>query len=61
MDFRIMPTGFLNYAKVAASSLGSKMVEGCMAKKMMNWQFPKPRGGVSQDARFPFSLRPESI
>ena len=61
MDFRILASGFLKYARVGASSLGSKLVESCMAGKMMKWQFPKPRGGVSQDVRFPFSLRPESI
>jgi hypothetical protein len=61
MNFKIKPTGFLQYARVASSSLGSALVEGCMAKKMMSWQFPKPKGGVHQDVRFPFSLRPESI
>ena len=61
MKFKIKPTGFLQYARVASSSLGSALVEGCMAKKMMSWQFPKPKGGVHQDVRFPFSLRPESI
>ena len=61
MNFKIKPTGLLQYARVATSSLGSALVEGCMAKKMMTWQFPKPKGGVHQDVRFPFSLRPESI
>ena len=61
MDFKIKPSGFLQFAKVATSSLGSKLVEGCMARKMMTWQFPRPKGGVFQDVRFPFSLRPESI
>jgi hypothetical protein len=61
MSFQIKPTGFLNFARVATSSLGSRLVEGCMANKMMTWQFPKPKGGVHQDVRFPFSLRPESI
>ena len=61
MSFQIKPSGFLQFARVASSSLGSKQVEGCMATKMMTWQFPKPKGGVKQDVRFPFSLRPESI
>ncbi|MCO4795341.1 MAG: AgmX/PglI C-terminal domain-containing protein [Bacteriovoracaceae bacterium] len=61
MDFQILATGGVGYARVGKSSLGSKMVEGCMSRKMLTWQFPRPRGGVSQDVRFPFSLRPESI
>lgn len=61
MDFQIRANGSVGYARVGKSSLGSKMVEGCMSRKMLTWQFPKPRGGVSQDVRFPFSLRPESI
>ena len=61
MDFQIKPDGSVGFARVGKSSLGSQMVESCMSTKMLSWQFPKPRGGVSQDVRFPFSLRPESI
>lgn len=56
--FEIAGSGRLNYSKIKKSTLGNKKVEGCITKKMMNWQFPKPKGGVNVNINYPFMLRP---
>ena len=58
VGFQINGQGRLNYAKVIKSSLGSPAAESCITKKMMNWKFPKPKGGVTQNINYPFMLRP---
>ncbi len=56
--FQINGTGMLNYANIKNTSLNSTAVEKCMTKKMMNWRFPKPKGGVNVNINYPFQLRP---
>ena len=43
-------------AKIAESSLGSRMVENCMLQRMKTWQFPRPVGRVNVDVLYPFEL-----
>ncbi len=57
-NFEINPAGRLNYAKVTGSTLKDQKVLNCIQKKMMNWQFPKPKGGVKVPVKYPFMLRP---
>ncbi|MCB9092232.1 MAG: AgmX/PglI C-terminal domain-containing protein [Halobacteriovoraceae bacterium] len=61
MDFVINGNGRLNFARVAKSSLGNRTVEGCMANRMMTWEFPKPQGGVDVKVNYPFMLRPVNL
>ncbi len=56
--FQINGQGKLNYSKVLKSSLGSPAAESCITTKMMNWKFPKPKGGVNVNINYPFMLRP---
>lgn len=56
--FEIGGSGKLNYSRVTKSSLGNKKVEKCITTKMMNWKFPKPKGGVNVKVNYPFMLRP---
>lgn len=56
VDFVIGPNGKMTTAKVAQSSLGSRMVENCMLEKMRTWQFPHPVGKVNVDVLYPFEL-----
>lgn len=58
MDFEIGPAGRLNFSKVKSSTLADPQVGGCVSKRMMNWEFPKPRGGVNVKVNYPFTLRP---
>jgi hypothetical protein len=61
MSFEINGTGKLNYAKVNKSTLNSAAVEGCISNKMMDWQFPQPKGGVNVPVKYPFMLRPVGV
>ncbi len=58
MGFEIGPSGKLNFAKVAKSTLGDAEVPECIASKMLTWDFPKPVGGVNVKVNYPFLLRP---
>jgi len=58
MSFEISSTGMLNFANVNRSTLKDKPTEQCISKKMMTWQFPKPKGGVKVPVKYPFMLRP---
>jgi hypothetical protein len=58
MNFVIAGSGAVSSAKVGKSSLGNSQVEGCIENKMLNWQFPKPVGGVNVKVNYPFVLRP---
>jgi hypothetical protein len=57
VEFVISASGRISTAKVAQTSLGSKLVENCMIAKMKSWQFPKPVGSVNVDVLYPFELR----
>lgn len=56
VSFVIGPTGRITTAKVAESSLGSRLVENCMLGRMKTWQFPQPVGRVNVDVLYPFEL-----
>lgn len=58
MSFEINSTGKLNFARVNRTTLKDKATEQCISKKMMTWQFPKPKGGVKVPVKYPFMLRP---
>ncbi len=58
VSFMINATGRLDYSKVNRTTLKHKPTEKCITTKMMNWQFPKPRGGVKVPVKYPFMLRP---
>lgn len=58
MSFEINSTGKLNFAKVNKTTLNNATVEGCISTKMMDWQFPLPKGGVNVPVKYPFMLRP---
>jgi len=56
VNFIIGPAGRITMAKIAESSLGSRMVENCMLQRMKTWQFPRPVGRVNVDVLYPFEL-----
>jgi hypothetical protein len=58
MSFEINASGKLNFAKVNQTTLNSAPVESCISSKMMDWQFPQPKGGVNVPVKYPFMLRP---
>jgi hypothetical protein len=58
MSFEINGNGRLNFANVSKTTLNSPPVESCISTKMMDWQFPNPKGGVNVPVKYPFMLRP---
>lgn len=58
MNFEINGMGGVNFSRVQRSSLGDKDVEDCIAKRMVHWNFPAPKGGVNVGVSYPFMLRP---
>jgi hypothetical protein len=58
MSFEINATGKLNFSKVSKTTLENATVENCISAKMMDWQFPQPKGGVNVAVKYPFMLRP---
>ncbi len=61
MSFEINASGKLNFSKVNKTTLNSPAVESCISSKMMDWQFPQPKGGVNVPVKYPFMLRPVGI
>jgi hypothetical protein len=57
MAFEVGGAGNLNFAHVDKSSLGDGLVEECISKRMLDWKFPQPRGGVNVKISYPFLLR----
>ena len=57
VSFIISPTGSVMSAKVVASTLGDKELEGCIEKKIKTWRFPAPSGGGVVKVNYPFVLR----
>jgi hypothetical protein len=56
MNWRIDLAGKVASVRVAKSTLGNARVEGCMARQIKRWVFPKPDGG-EVDVTYPFLLR----
>lgn len=56
MNWRIDLQGKVASVRVAKSTLGNARVEGCMARQIKRWVFPKPDGG-EVDVTYPFLLR----
>jgi hypothetical protein len=56
MNWRIDLDGHVTVVRVAKSTLGNARVEGCMARQIKRWAFPKPDGG-EVEVTYPFLLR----
>lgn len=54
--FIISPTGSVQTAMVANSSLGNGQVEGCISSAVRRWTFPSPEGGGIVIVNYPFML-----
>ncbi len=52
----IKPNGTVDRAKVAASTMGSRDVEGCMERQVRNWHFPKSNAPTIVQS-FPFLFK----
>ena len=57
VSFIIAPTGAVQSATVADSSLGNRGVETCIAGAVRRWTFPSPEGGGVVVVSYPFMLQ----
>jgi len=54
MKFIVGPTGSVDSAVVADSTLGNSDVESCIAEQVKTWIFPEPQGGGVVVINYPF-------
>jgi TonB family protein len=54
--FLIAPSGAVQQASIAESSLNSPEVEDCIVRAVRRWPFPAPEGGGYVTVRYPFLL-----
>lgn len=57
VQFIIAPSGAVQTAAVASSSLSNAQVEQCIVRKVRTWSFPSPDGGGIVSVTYPFVLR----
>ena len=57
VQFIISPSGAVQTAAVASSSLGNSAVEQCIVQKVRTWSFPSPEGGGVVSVTYPFMLQ----
>ncbi|MDH5674141.1 MAG: AgmX/PglI C-terminal domain-containing protein [Myxococcales bacterium] len=57
VKFIISPTGAVQTAAVANSTLGNAKAEQCIAKSVRRWTFPSPEGGGIVVVTYPFVLQ----
>ncbi len=57
IKFIVNPTGGVQTAAVASSTLGNARVEQCIAKAVRRWSFPAPEGGGIVVVTYPFVLQ----
>ena len=57
IKFIISPTGAVQTAAVAKSTMGNAKVEQCIAKAVRRWTFPSPEGGGIVVVTYPFVLQ----
>ena len=57
INFIISPSGAVQSASVAGSTLGNATAEGCMSRAVRRWSFPAPEGGGIVVVTYPFMLQ----
>jgi len=57
LAFVILPSGGVGSADVVEASTGNRALEECVASRVRQWQFPKPRGRGSVKVVYPFVFK----
>ncbi len=55
--FTIAGNGRVSAQGIGSSTMNSRMVEGCMLRKVAKWKFPKPKGGTEVSVSYPFLFK----
>lgn len=57
VEFVIAPTGRVMTQKIKSTTMNSKLVEGCILRKIKRWVFPLPKGGSEVAVSYPFYFK----
>lgn len=57
MKFVVGPSGGVIAAAVESSTMNDAQVEGCIRRRILRWQFPRPSGGGTVAVRYPFLFK----
>ncbi len=57
IQFSIDQNGTIEKSKIESSNLGDPSLESCIMKKLVNWRFPKPKGGIHVAVSYPFIFK----
>lgn len=57
VEFTINPTGTVKSSAVQDSSLPDPRLDDCILRRLVKWQFPKPKGGVQVAVTYPFIFK----
>lgn len=57
LHFAVGPDGRVKSAKEESSTITEKNLSPCILSRLVKWQFPKPRGGVTVKVSFPFLFK----
>lgn len=55
--FVIGPNGRVNTAKVQQSTSNDSNLDQCIMKRLVTWQFPRPKGGINVPVTYPFIFK----
>lgn len=55
--FVIGPNGKVNTAKVQQSTSNDSNLDQCILKRLVTWQFPRPKGGINVPVTYPFIFK----
>jgi pSer/pThr/pTyr-binding forkhead associated (FHA) protein len=56
-NWTINKDGLVSVSSIKTSTMNSKPVENCIAGKIKNWNFPKPKGGGQVLVSYPFMFK----
>lgn len=57
IDFQIEAAGLVKNANKKESSVSEASVSECVIRRLLTWQFPKPRGAVTVAISYPFLFK----
>ncbi len=57
VDFSIGPQGVVTQAGVQETTTQSTRLDDCVIRRLVKWQFPKPKGGTTVAVAYPFVFK----
>jgi pSer/pThr/pTyr-binding forkhead associated (FHA) protein len=57
IQFTIAASGHVSQHAIGQTTLKSAMVEGCILRRVAQWKFPEPKGGIEVRVTYPFLFK----